>query len=541
MQKGSAEGWVETHIPCPRCSSSDGYSISTSGFGKCFSCGININEWAEGSPQQPTKRRKPTVGKKLIEGGEFQPLRKRKITEDTCKKFGYRVAQDDQGRTVQVAPYRDQSEQVAAQKIRGANKKFYTTGDFDIENLQLFGQHLWQSGGKRIVVVEGEIDAMSLSQAQGNKWPVVSIPSGAGNFADPIKTNIEWLHSFDEVIFCFDMDDAGQDNVRLAAELMKPGKAKIAILPEKDASEMLQQGRGADLVACMWNAHEFRPDGLVGIDDILEELSKPVEWGLPWFLPSLTRYTYGRRRGEVYGFGAGTGAGKTDLFTQQMEYDINTLDEGVGVIYLEQKPAETATRIAGKAAKKQFHIPDGDWTQADKDVEIQKLKGKVTFYDSWGNAEWERVENKIRYMAAKGVYLFYVDHLTAMADPAKEKESLEQIMKSMAGLTQELNIIVHFISHLATPEGKPHEEGGRVMIRHFKGSRAIGFWCFFMFGLEGDLQSDEPRVLRCLKDRYTGQATGKTILLGYDVKTGTLSEQQSEEQTAEDHGFEPDF
>ena len=482
------------------------------------------------------------MGKKLIEGGEFQPLRKRKITEDTCKKFGYRVAQDDQGRTVQVAPYRDQSEQVAAQKIRGANKKFYTTGDFDIENLQLFGQHLWQSGGKRIVVVEGEIDAMSLSQAQGNKWPVVSIPSGAGNFADPIKTNIEWLHSFDEVIFCFDMDDAGQDNVRLAAELMKPGKAKIAILPEKDASEMLQQGRGSDLVACMWNAHEFRPDGLVGIDDILEELSKPVEWGLPWFLPSLTRYTYGRRRGEVYGFGAGTGAGKTDLFTQQMEYDINTLDESVGVIYLEQKPAETATRIAGKAAKKQFHIPDGDWTQEDKDVEIQKLKGKVTFYDSWGNAEWERVENKIRYMAAKGVYLFYVDHLTAMADPAKEKESLEQIMKSMAGLTQELNIIVHFISHLATPEGKPHEEGGRVMIRHFKGSRAIGFWCFFMFGLERSQQEpDAPTTLRCLKDRYTGQATGNTILLSYDKETGTLSEQQSEEQTAEDHGFEPDF
>jgi len=112
----------------------------------------------------------------------------------------------------------------------------------------------------------------------------------------------------------------------------------------------------------------------------------------------------------------------------------------------------------------------------------------------------------------------------------------------MAGLTQELNIIVHFISHLATPEGKPHEEGGRVMIRHFKGSRAIGFWCFFMFGLERSQQEpDAPTTLRCLKDRYTGQATGNTILLSYDKETGTLSEQQSEEQTAEDHGFEPDF
>ena len=482
------------------------------------------------------------MGNKLIEGGEFQALRKRKISEETCKKFGYRVAQDGQGRTVQVAPYKDQSGRLVAQKIRGANKKFFTTGDFDIENIQLFGQHLWQSGGKRVVVVEGEIDAMSLSQAQGNKWPVVSLPSGAGNYEDPIKANIEWLHSFDEVIFCFDMDEAGQENVRAAAELMKPGKAKIALLPEKDASDMLQMGRDKDLVGCMWNAQEFRPDGLIEIDDILEELSKPVEWGLPWFLPTLTIYTYGRRRGENYGFGAGTGVGKTDLFTQQMEYDINTLGERVGVIYLEQKPAETATRIAGKAAQKQFHIPDGDWTQDEKDVEIQKLKGKVTFYDSWGNGEWHRVENKIRYMAAKGVYLFYLDHLTAMADPSNEKESLEQIMKSMAGLAQELNIIIHYISHLATPEGKPHEEGGRVMIRHFKGSRAIGFWSFFMFGLERDQQAGNPEeasttTFRILKDRYTGQSTGNVILLGYDSETGMLYEKSPKEAAPEDHGF----
>jgi twinkle protein len=61
---------------------------------------------------------------------------------------------------------------------------------------------------------------MTMSQLQGNKWPVVSLPSGAGNYGDPIKANIEWLHSFDEVIFCFDMDVAGQENVRAAAELM---------------------------------------------------------------------------------------------------------------------------------------------------------------------------------------------------------------------------------------------------------------------------------------------------------------------------------
>jgi twinkle protein len=54
-------------------------------------------------------------------------------------------------------------------------------------------------------------------------------------------------------------------------------------------------------------------------------------------------------------------------------------------------------------------------------------------------------------------------------------------MKEMAALANELQIIILFVSHLTTPEGKPHEEGGRVTIRHFKGSRAIGFWSHFMF------------------------------------------------------------
>lgn len=67
------------------------------------------------------------------------------------------------------------------------------------------------------------------------------------------------------------------------------------------------------------------------------------------------------------------------------------------------------------------------------------------------------------------------------------------------------------------------------MLRHFKGSRAIGFWAHFAYGLERNPQSDDPQLaqqttFRCLKDRYTGRATGKTITLAYDTKAGLISE-----------------
>lgn len=528
--------WIQTHLPCPKCSSSDGYSINDRSWGKCFSCGANINVDADDQPRQET----PVSNDKnpLIPNGEFMALRARKLSEETCRKFGYFIG-EYKGQKVHVAPYRSQKGQVVAQKVRTADKQFRTTGEF--KKLQLFGQHLWPDGGKKVVITEGEIDAMSVSQAQGNKWPVVSIPSGAQSYADPIKDNLEWLSKFTDVVLMFDMDEPGREAAKSAAELFKPGQAKIAELPMKDPNEMLVAGKTQDIISAIWNAKPYRPDGLVEIDDIMEELEKPIEWGLNWFLPTLTKLTYGRRFGEVYGFGAGTGIGKTDLFTQQIEHDITQLGMRVGVIYLEQKPTETATRIAGKLARKQFHIPDAGWTPEEKREAVHQLKGKVTFYDSFGQTEWDVVSNKVRYMVTGlGIKLIYLDHLTAMADTSNEKESLEQIMKEMAGLAQELGCIIHFISHLATPEGKPHEEGGRVMIRHFKGSRAIGFWAYFLFGLERDQQNEDAEVasttvFRCLKDRYTGQAAGKIIPLGYDKDTGLLYEKSA--AAAEDFGF----
>jgi twinkle protein len=278
---------------------------------------------------------------------------------------------------------------------------------------------------------------------------------------------------------------------------------------------------------------------LVNIEDLVDEVNKPIEQGLPWFLESLTEMTYGRRECEVYAFGAGTGIGKTDFITQQIAFDVCELDQKVGVFFLEQQPTESAKRIAGKVFHKRFHVPDGSWEPEELVQGIEQLSGKVMFYNSFGQTDWEVIKNKIRYMAhAESIRLFYVDHLTAMADTADEKSSIEQIMKEMAGLANELKIIIHFVSHLATPDGKPHEEGGHVSIRHFKGSRSIGFWSYFMFGLERNQQDDDPikrqtTRLRVLKDRYTGQATGNCIYLGYNHETTQLYQTANPEEAEE--------
>jgi twinkle protein len=328
------------------------------------------------------------------------------------------------------------------------------------------------------------------------------------------------------------MDDPGRKAIDDCAGLFPPGKVRVVNLPNaKDPNEMLVDGRVEELTRALWEAKEYRPDGIVTIADIRDEVLLPPEEGLPWCIEPITRATYGRRYGELVALGAGTGVGKTTLLTQQIAADL-TAGHAVGVFAFEQLPAETIKRVAGQMVGKTFHIPNSGWSQDElKEVLKTPALKKLFLYDHFGACDWNIIRERIRYLHhAHGVKLFYLDHLTALAAAADdERVALEKIMAELGGLVKELKCWLLFVSHLATPDGTPHEEGGRVTIRHFKGSRSIGFWSHFMFGLERDQQSDEPEArgittFRVLKDRFTGQSTGLTVPLSYDPKTGLLGE-----------------
>lgn len=465
--------------------------------------------------------------------GDVRPLTKRAINQQTTQHFNYQIGEMG-GRPVHIANYYKGNELIG-QKLRFPDKTFAAIGKLDV----LYGEHLWRDGGKMLVITEGEIDAMSVSQLQGNKWAVVSVPTGAKGAAKAIAKRLEWVEKFESVVFMFDMDEVGQEAAKECAAILTPSKAKIARLPLKDANEMLVAGRGKEVIDAIWSAKGWRPDGIVTLDDIYEKVMKPVPQGLPWWCETLTKLTHGRREGEIYTFGAGTGVGKTDFLTQQIEYDINVLKQPVAAFFLEQNPVETVKRIAGKFAGKRFHVPNE--TTVDElisAVDAIKEGGKLHLFDHFGAMGWEDIKAYIRYLAhGEGVKLFYLDHLTALAaaDDRDEKDALEAIMSEMGSLVQELGIVLHLVSHLTTPDGKPHEEGGRVTIRHFKGSRAIGFWSFFMFGLERDQQAEDPiqkqtTTFRVLKDRLTGQATGEVIAFGYEATAGKLYEMEASDQ-----------
>jgi twinkle protein len=534
----NAEGQTSeliAHQPCPCGKSSDAYALYTDGHAYCFSCSRYDAEAGGDGVAASSSKRAMSAPKELIAlPQDYAPITSRLLTEETTRRWGYFMTNFN-GQPVQVATYRDDEGFPVAQKIRFKNKDFTVLGN--LKAAQLFGQNLCRGdGGKRVIVTEGEIDAMSVAQALNHRWDVVSVPNGSAGAAKALSKQMSWLLKFEQVVLCFDMDEPGRAATDECARLFPPGRVAVVHLPLKDPSDMLKEGRIGELVQALWGATTYRPDGLVTLADIKEKALVPPSWGLPYFLPSLTKTTYGRRYGEAVALGAGTGVGKTDWLTQQISYDLCELSLPVAAFFLEQQPVETVQRIAGKTVGKLFHIPDTVVAVDELKAAIDAVEAKAPLYlyDSFGATDWPVIRDRIRFLAhAHGVRIFYLDHLTALvAGVDEERVELERIMADIGGLVKELDIWLCFVSHLTTPDGKPHEEGGRVTIRHFKGSRAIGFWSHFMFGLERNQQSDEEderstSTFRVLKDRFTGRATGQTIPLLYDRDTGIIAEGES--------------
>ncbi len=158
------------HAPCNSCGSSDGNSIYTDGHGYCFVC----HTYTDGQEITTHIHTNSIVQIK----GSAERLQKRKISQKTCEKF--KVYRD--GDKLRFY-YHDPSGIVKGAKIKTKDKQFTYEGETPGT---FFGQHLWGSSGKRIIITEGELDCVSYAELFPT-WPVVSLPSGAAGAKKAIQ------------------------------------------------------------------------------------------------------------------------------------------------------------------------------------------------------------------------------------------------------------------------------------------------------------------------------------------------------------------
>ena len=112
----------------------------------------------------------------------------------------------------------------------------------------LFGMHLW-SAGKKIVVCEGEVDTMTVSMIQGNKFATVGVPHGAQSAKKHLLKHLDYLKNFEEIILMFDQDEAGISSAKACAEVLPLGKTKIAVFHTKIQTSVFAGTSGAIITA----------------------------------------------------------------------------------------------------------------------------------------------------------------------------------------------------------------------------------------------------------------------------------------------------
>lgn len=469
--------------------------------------------------------------------GRYTDLIARGISKATCQKAGYWIAKVN-GEMLQVADYRDQNGSIVSQKLRDKDKNFKTTGSHKGD--ALFGKHLW-SGGKKIVVTEGEIDMLTVMELQDCKYPVVSLGHGASAAKKTLAANYEYLDQFDQIILMFDMDEPGRAAIEEAAPVLPPGKVHVAVLPLKDANECHLNGHDKAIMEQIWNANPWVPDGVISAISLKDRVKEAMqsESSIGYLFsgcPGINDRTLGMRGGEVIMVTSGSGMGKSTFVRQQMLSLARDQGLKVGGALLEEAVEETVEDLVGIANGvrlrqqprefKQKLIEDGTF---DQWFDALFENDQFHLYDSFAEAEVDRLLAKLHYMrTGLGCDVIVLDHISIVvsaSEESDERKMIDKLMTKLKGFAKSTGVVLIVICHLKNPEkGKAHEQGRPVSITDLRGSGSLRQLSDTVIALERDQQGDMPNLvlIRILKCRFNGIGVGIAGYMEYNSQTGLL-------------------
>lgn len=533
----STHGNVDHKTQCPECAESgrdnshDNLAVYEDGYSTCYAC--DYFHYDKGAKEVP-KEKKPKKVTPMIDLN-IKDLGRRKVSKEVCEHYGY-GSSTLHGSPCQVANYKDSSGKTVAQKIRFKDKKFFWTGDKS-QVQGFFGQSMYQKG-KKLVITEGEVDALSVSQVIGKNWPVVSLPDGAGSAEKVCKEQLEYLSGFEEIVLFFDADEPGIEAAAQVSKLL-PGRCKTAQYPEgfKDASDLLQAGRGEDIKQAYWNAVETYVDGDIvelGSLDYEDIMSEPVI-GYDTPFTDLNEAIKGLRKGELTIVTAGSGIGKSTI-VREIGYKL-ALKYGlkVGNIYLEEGVAKTAQGYIALHNNIPLGLLRMNPSLLSKEVfldtrkEVFEKTGMLSL-NHFGSLECDKLISKLEYLSVgQSVDFIILDHISMVVSGLatdNERKDIDRLMTALRSFIERTGVGVIGVVHLKRPStGDSFNKGREVSLTDLRGSASLEQLSDNVVAAERDQQDEEKKhiiQLRVLKCREFGDATGLAGACMYKVDTGRL-------------------
>jgi len=523
---------VKYKLPCLECSSSDARQLYEDGSSYCFSCmkDFQVDEKYKKVEEMENKY----SGKLSVEEIQTFPIRgfeERKIKKVVTEFYQVRVSYNSEGKIdTHYYPYNSGK----AYKIRKFPKEFMSIGNV---SEKLFGQELFPGEGRRLIITEGEIDAMSVAQAQYDKYkkfyPAVSIAS-ATNFKS-LLVNREWIRSFKEVVLCFDPDDQGQKATQEAIKIIGVDKVRITKLPKKDPNEVLVQLDSFTLMNALFDAASYIPNGIISKEEIWERLcNKSLIPAIPYppCMSGINSKLKGQRANEITLFISATGSGKSSLIREIILHDLKVTEDPVGLIILEELPEESALKLSGMALNR---------NPAKEEIPIEELKpgfdevfkdDRVILLNHEGNFSDGTILDKIEYMCLSGCKHIFIDHITILVaegiDHLAGNEAIDRVMADLSRIVKKYPVWIGLVSHLRKVQsgGKSFEEGKMPALDDIKGSGSIKQISYDIVAFTRNMIAEDELVRNhikvCILKARTTALTGPCRGMFYVYDTGRL-------------------
>lgn len=428
---------VQSRLPCPSCSSSDGYHRYSDGHGYCFSCETyfrsNQIETIEDLNQYT-----------------YEYLPWRGVSKEAFERYDVKTRIGPDGKPIAIG-FKYPNGSV---KVRYLDRKEFFWEGKPVPGL--FGQDRFVLGASKYVsITEGELDAVSLQEAIGG--PVVSVQSASSARTDCAALR-SWLDTYERIYLVFDADTHGERAAAAVAGLFDPRKIYVVRLDRslKDANGFVQAGKSDELKKIWWSSRKYKPETIMStFDEFKAEFTKPIEPAAPFPFPSWNEHLYGIRKGESYLITALEGVGKTAVMHAIEQHLLKETDANVGAIFLEEPKKRHLETIAGLELQAPVHLPTCNISEEEKVAAYEKAIGRddrLHVYSVFGSDDPDLLLNTIRYLVV-GCDCSYIllDHIGMVVSGLggdNERQALDYIVTQLEMMCVELNFALIFVSHV---------------------------------------------------------------------------------------------
>lgn len=498
---------VETHIPCPKCTSSDGFCRYDDGHGYCYVC--HYYEKSDGSVSlgPPPNATYEYHSHRGISKSTFEFYN---VTTEFIDGEPKRVFFVYPNKAMQIRDYHE--------------KKFLSEGP--MSEAGLFGTDKFDAGSKEsITITEGAYDALALFDTIGSTGAVVAVKSASSARKEVIR-DWDYINSFRRIILAFDNDEVGQSAARNVAALFDYSKVyHVKFTRHKDANAYLQAEEGYELLEAWKAAKRYAPDNIISTyEEFARSLVQTKEAILATY-PSedLTNRLYGLLAGELTLFKGLEGIGKTEIFRWIAFHVLNTTSLNIGLMHLEEDNGTTLKGLAGYQLKQPVIPPDSSVSTTEVMEAIKTLtkgnEGRIYLHSSYDVEDESTILDNIRFMAtAAECKVIFLDHISWLAtgrEDDDERKRLDRISQKLKLLAKELNVAIIIISHV-NDDGKT------------RGSRNIPKVSDVVVHMHRDIvspsESDRNTLWLTVEKGRLGRKTGPAKPLFFDPETTNLRE-----------------